>query len=183
MLWNKAMGQCVIKSGALCFRDACTPNTQCLESRCVCPDGYKETGTGECFGAYGTACKVDSTCSPTSRCMDGKCGCEDLVGQVYNPDVGECITLVGSICSPMRADNEALTNCAQGSTCDSDTKLCQCLEGTVPAQNNGRCFQGFKYGQNCTANECDPGKGLRCGGTGHCVCADSALVYNEGQET
>ena len=130
-------------------------------------------GGNSCLGAdYGEQC---GTCKEGFVCVDGRCRCRDVFGQIYDSELGQCLSLVGANCPGGNSSCVATAFCDAGGRC-----RCDADSGLVVAQNRGRCYEALKYGQECSANQCDFNKGLSCAGdSGRCVCVDSGLEFRE----
>jgi len=168
---EQGLGTTGVSCGGL--RDSEFPNNHFGHGRVKAWEAYECVANGNsCLGAeYGEPC---GTCKEGFACLDGRCKCRDVFGQVFDSELGQCISLVGAGCS-------GNSSCVDTAFCDNAGRCrCDSDSGLVSSQNRGRCYEAFKYGQECGANQCDFNKGLTCAGeNGRCVCVDSGLEFRE----
>ena len=103
--------------------------------------------------------------------------CKNPLNEVYDPSLGQCTILVGSVCR----ENEG-PNCVKNAKCTAPTArkkkhpwTCQCLkEFSVTPLNTCK----LDIGEPCGPNECNQFNALVCI-NGTCNCLDAHLSYDK----
>jgi len=140
----KSAGMC--ESNSDCpSRSSCQPlYAGAHTKRCRCNKGYSQDSRYPCKSDYLTTCSKLSDCftAKSMDCVDGVCRCSASMKQIYEPNLRECIRLVGSPCGTQN------NGCVDSAYC-SPNGICRCPPGTT-LMDNGKCSTFLAFGENCT---------------------------------
>lgn len=149
--WSEEQMHCVALAAGNCTlreENYCTTNSICTERGiCECENGFSQQhGTRKCIGAFGTNCTTDTECNDYEYLIcgdEGTCECKYTQQQIWDRNIGKCVSLVGGSCGQLLDENEdqPAMECIDSAECILGPKKinqCHCNAGFVETAA-GRC--------------------------------------------
>lgn len=159
-------------TGQLATGDTCSTDAQCQSGTCTFPTGdtSKECGKCQARAAAGEACSYDFDCAiglacnaVSKKCMSPLPASASCVAA--EEMCGPGLTCLGGLCTERIPVGSACEyrghikygyydDCAAGSWCRSDTKVCTAFDKVTQTAGIGEACEDLKL--PCRASNCDP---------------------------